>query len=104
MLNFDFKFMKRCCLKNYPNGLCGSGKCECEDICYELFKDGVLPKDFDIKLEENEKMYHWTVTESDGYSYSEAGYAYDILDAAVEAVEYDPSCVKTLMVAEVRNE
>ena len=49
-------------------------------------------------------MYHWTVTESDGYSYSEAGYAYDILDAAVKAVEYDPSCVKTLMVAEVRNE
>lgn len=102
MLNFDFKFMKRCCLKNHPNGLCGSGKCECEDICYTIFKDNILPKDFDIEVETEEKSYTWSVVEEDGYCYSEHGTAYDILDAAIKAVEYSPKYVKSLMVMETK--
>ena len=102
MLNFDFKFMKRCCLKNYPSGLCGSGKCECEDVCNNILKDNILPKDFDIKLELEEKSYIWSVVEEDGYCYSESGTAYDILDAADKAVEYSPKFVKSLIVMETQ--
>lgn len=100
MLNFDFAFMKRCCEENYKNGLCGSGKCECEDICYTLLRDNVLPKDFDIKLETEEKSYTWSVIESDGYCYAESGTAYDILEAATKAVEYSPKNVKALTIME----
>lgn len=102
MLNFDFKFMKRCCLENCKNGLCGSGKCECEDVCNTILKDNILPKDFDIELETEEKLYTWSVTEDDGYCYSESGTAYNILDAATKAVEYSPKCVKTIMVTETK--
>ena len=102
MLNFDFKFMKRCCQENYKNGLCGSGKCECEDICFTLLKDNILPKDFDIELEVEEKLYTWSVIEEDGYCYAESGTAYNILDAATKAVEYSPECVKSLMVMETK--
>lgn len=94
--------MKRCCQENYKNGLCGSGKCECENVCYTIFKDNVLPKDFDIELEVEEKSYTWSVIEEDGYCYSESGTAYNILDAATKAVEYSPECVKSLMVMETR--
>ena len=101
MLNFDFKFMKRCCLKNYPNGLCGSGKCECEDICNTILKDNILPKDFDIKLEVEEKSYIWSVVEEDGYCYSESGSAYDIIDAAWKACEYSTDNVQSISVAKI---
>ena len=87
MLNFDFKFMKRCCLKNWHNGLCGSGKCECEDVCNNILKDNILPKDFDIELEVEEKSYTWSVVEKEGYCYAESGTANNILDAATKSVE-----------------
>lgn len=102
MLNFDLKFMKRCCQENYKNGLCGSGRCECEEVCNNILKDNILPKDFDIELEAEEKSYTWSVVEEDGYCYSESGTAYNILDAAIKAVEYSPKYVKSLIVMETQ--
>lgn len=93
--------MKRCCQENYKNGLCGSGRCECEDICFTLLKDNILPKDFDIKLELEEKSYIWSVIEEDGYTYCESGSAYDIIEAAWKACEYNTDNVQSISVAKI---
>ena len=99
--NFDFRIMKEICLKNWNKGLCGSGKCECKDICDKILKENILPKDFAISIPKEEKIYSWIVTEEDGYTYCESGSAYDIIEAAWKACEYSTDSIQSISVAKI---
>ena len=98
MHNFDLRQIKYICMENWGKGLCGGGKCPCQEICYKYFKEGVLPKDFPLDMPSKEVQYDWVVVEDDGYTYAESGSAYDIIDAAWKAIEFNTHYVQSLTI------
>lgn len=98
--NFDMLMLKNICLRNYDKGRCGSGKCECQEIC-DMFKDNILPKDFELKTECKNDAYTYIVTETDGYSYSGSTEAQNLIDAVWEAIEHSTDCVRSVHVCKL---
>ena len=98
MVNFDLRQIKYICIENWGKGLCGGGKCPCQEFCFKYLKESLLPKDFEIDSPKEQVQYNWVVVENDGYTYAESGLAYDVIDAAWKAIEFNTNFINSITI------